>query len=100
MHWKDYCAAVVTEAELRERGEVLDIDSFIALRRENSAVRLCFSLIESCCGTDLPTEVFEDATFMEIYWAAVDHVCWTNVSLTNSKSGGGSNCVFEGCLFV
>lgn len=58
------------------------MDSFIALRRENSAVRLCFSLIEYCLGTDLPNEVFENPTFMEIYWAGVDLICWSNVSLS------------------
>jgi hypothetical protein len=87
-HWKDYCAAIVTEAELRERDQILDVDSFVALRRENSAVRLCFSLIEVCCGTDLPDEVFENPTFMSIYWAAVDHICWSNVSVIPSRSHG------------
>lgn len=70
----------MTEAELRERGEVLDVEPFIALRRENSAVRLCLDLIEYCWGIDLPDEVFEDEAFTEIYWAAVDLICWANVS--------------------
>jgi len=93
LHWKDYCAAVVTEAELRERGKVLDVDSFIALRRENSAVRLCFSLIEACFGTELPDEVFENSAFMEIYWAAVDHVCWANVSLLSVPEAMGKKVI-------
>jgi hypothetical protein len=78
-YWESYCAAVITEAELRERGQVLDVDSFITLRRENSAVRLCFGLVEFCLGTDLPDEVYENSTFMDIYWAAVDLICWANV---------------------
>ncbi|KAE9408444.1 terpenoid synthase [Gymnopus androsaceus JB14] len=66
------------EAELREHGEVLDLEAFIPLRRENSAVRLCFGLFEYVLGLDLPQEVFDDATFMEAYWAAADMICWAN----------------------
>ncbi|KAG5645541.1 hypothetical protein DXG03_005816 [Asterophora parasitica] len=95
--WETYCACVVKEAELRERGEVLEVDAFIALRRENSAVRLCFGLVEYCFGTDLPDEVFEDPVFMEIYWAACDHVCWANdlysYDMEQSKGIAGNNIV-------
>ncbi|KAG6868063.1 hypothetical protein C0993_007850 [Termitomyces sp. T159_Od127] len=87
-NWETYCASVITEAELREQGRILDVDAFVALRRENSAVRLCFSLIEYCFGTDLPDEVFEHPTFLEIYWAAVDLVCWSNVRLFSKSESG------------
>jgi hypothetical protein len=77
--WKRYTDAVAREAELRERGQILDLKSFTPLRRHNSAVLLCFSLIEYTLGIDLDDEVYEDATFMDAYWAACDHVCWANV---------------------
>lgn len=80
-HCKDYIDAVAREAELRERGEVLGVDSFTTLRRENSAIRLCFGLIEYVRGIDLPDEVFEDSNFMDAYWAAADMVCWANVRI-------------------
>lgn len=86
-NWETYCASVITEAELREQGKVLDVDAFVALRRENSAVRLCFSLIEYCFGIDLPDEVFEHPIFLEIYWAAADLVCWSNVRLLSNSQG-------------
>ncbi|KAG6850710.1 hypothetical protein H0H93_009868 [Arthromyces matolae] len=96
-NWETYCACVVTEAELREEGKVLDVDDFVALRRENSAVRLCFSLIEYCFGIDLPDEVFEDPTFMEVYWSACDLVCWANdiysYDMEQSKGISGNNIV-------
>ncbi|KAG6844953.1 hypothetical protein H0H87_002067 [Tephrocybe sp. NHM501043] len=96
-HWETYCACVVKEAELREKGKVLDVDAFIALRRENSAVRLCFGLIEYCFGTDLPDEVFDDPVFQEIYWAACDLVCWANdvysYDMEQSKGISGNNIV-------
>jgi hypothetical protein len=78
-HCENYISSVAREAELRERGEVLDIDSFTALRRENSAIRLCFGLFEYVLGIDLPQKVFEEPTFLDIYWTAADMVCWANV---------------------
>ena len=68
------------EAELRERGEVLDLTSFLPHRRNNSAVPLCFSLVEYILGIDLEEEVYENEVFMDAYWAACDYVCWANVS--------------------
>lgn len=68
------------EAELRERDEVLSMAAFEPLRRDNSGVCVCFSLFEFALGIDLPDSVFEDKVFMEVYWAAVDMVCWSNVS--------------------
>ena len=79
-HCEAYVNAVAREAELRERGEVLDVASFEPLRRENSAIRLCFGLFEFALGIDLPDEVFEDEAFMNLYWAGADMVCWANVS--------------------
>lgn len=58
------------------------MDSFKSLRRENSAIRLCFGLFEFTLGIDLPDSVFEDETFMKMYWASADMVCWANVSDT------------------
>ena len=77
--WERYANAVAKEAELRERGQILGLKSFTALRRQNSAVLLCFAIIEYTLGIDLEDEVYEDPTFMDAYWAACDHVCWANV---------------------
>lgn len=81
-HSEHYIDCVAKEAEYRERGQVLDMDSFKSLRRENSAIRLCFGLFEFTLGIDLPDSVFEDETFMKMYWASADMVCWANVSDT------------------
>lgn len=80
-HCEDYIEAISKEAEYREAGQVLDMASFEDLRRENSAIRLCFGLFEYALGIDLPDEVFTDSTFMCLYWAAADMVCWSNVSV-------------------
>ncbi|KAF5366980.1 hypothetical protein D9758_003966 [Tetrapyrgos nigripes] len=97
VHCADYIECVSREAELRERGEVLDVESFTHLRRENSAIRLCFGLFEYCLGIDLPPKVFDDPTFMEAYWAAADLVCWANdvysYNMEQAKGHSGNNIV-------
>ncbi|THV01906.1 terpenoid synthase [Dendrothele bispora CBS 962.96] len=96
-HCKDYIECVAKEAELRERGQVLDLESFTLLRRENSAIRLCFGLFEYVLGIDLPQEVFDDPVFMEAYWAATDLVCWANdvysYNMEQAKGHSGNNVV-------
>jgi Terpene synthase family 2, C-terminal metal binding len=82
-HSEDYIECVAREAEYRERGEVLDMESFKHLRRENSAIRLCFCLLEYSLGIDLPDDVFENPVFASLYWAAVDMVFWANVRLSS-----------------
>ncbi|EEB98168.1 hypothetical protein MPER_02372, partial [Moniliophthora perniciosa FA553] len=96
-HCEEYINAVSTEAELRERGEVLDVDAFIDLRRDNSAVRLCFDLFEYALGIELPGDVVEEPTFQQMYWAAADMVCWANdvysYNMEQAKGIGGNNIV-------
>lgn len=77
---EDYIDCVAKEAEYRERNHILDIESFKHLRRRNSGAPVVFGLLECTLGIDLPDEVFEDATFSRLYWAAVDMVWWSNVS--------------------
>ncbi|KAK7463069.1 hypothetical protein VKT23_007655 [Stygiomarasmius scandens] len=79
-HCEKYVECVFKEAELRERNQVLDLEAFIPLRRENSAVRLCFDHFEYALGLNLPQEVFDDPVFLEAYWAGIDLVCWSNAS--------------------
>ncbi|KAH9958616.1 terpenoid synthase [Russula dissimulans] len=96
-HCEDYIECVAREAEYRERGEVLDMESFKHLRRENSAIRLCFGLFEYSLGIDLPDEVFENQIFERLYWAAADMVCWANdvysYNMEQAKGHTGNNIV-------
>lgn len=62
-HCKRYIECVTKEAELRERREVLPLDAYTDLRRENSAIRLCFGLFEYALGIDLPDDVFSNEVF-------------------------------------
>ncbi|KIJ31531.1 hypothetical protein M422DRAFT_125844, partial [Sphaerobolus stellatus SS14] len=73
-----YTEVVETEAKLREKNEVLDIPDYVALRREISAVRTCFDLVEYCLDLDLPDYVHKDPIFVCGYNAAMDLVFWVN----------------------
>ncbi|KAJ6532993.1 isoprenoid synthase domain-containing protein [Mycena capillaripes] len=92
-----YVKIVGTEAMLREKNEVLDIPSYVAFRRETSAVRTCFDLVEYCAGLDLPQHVHEDPVFIGGYNAAMDLVFWTNdlfsYNMEQSKGHGAANVV-------
>lgn len=79
-HCRDYVAAVGKEAELREMGDVLDVEAFQALRRENSAVWVCFGLFGYALGLDLPDEIHDHPAMVSLYTASADMVCWSNVS--------------------
>lgn len=81
-HCKAYIDAVAREADLRVHGVILDLDAYVALRRENSAVRFCHELASGTLNVDLPDEVVEHPTFLQMHLAAVDMVCWANVRTT------------------
>ncbi|KAJ2922852.1 hypothetical protein H1R20_g14238, partial [Candolleomyces eurysporus] len=92
-----YTECVAIEAVLREEGDVLSLEEYMPLRRNNSAVLLCFSLVEYILGIDLPDDVFEDPDFSEAYLAACDFVCWSNdvysYDMEQSKGHTGNNIV-------
>lgn len=79
-HTEDYVSAFGREAELRERDVVLDVESYNVIRRENSAVRYCFGLFGYIFGQDLPDSIYYHPIMLKMHIAAVDMVCWANVS--------------------
>ncbi|KAJ7159664.1 isoprenoid synthase domain-containing protein, partial [Mycena filopes] len=96
-HFCTYVEVVVKEAILREKNEVLNIPDYVTFRRETSAVRTCFDLVEYCAGFDLAQYVHEDPVFISGYNAAMDLVFWTNdlfsYNMEQSKGHGGANIV-------
>ena len=84
-HCKAYVEAVAHEANYRINGVILDLDSHVALRRENSAVRFCLELACGALDVDLPDQVVEHPTFMRMHLAAVDMVSWANVSTVSLR---------------
>lgn len=84
-HCKDYVVAVGREAELRELDIVLDIESYQNLRRDNSAIWVCFGLFGYALGLDLPDEILDHEVMASLYRTAADMVCWANVSLVTVR---------------
>ncbi|KLO09181.1 terpenoid synthase [Schizopora paradoxa] len=68
----EYVTAIANEAGLREHGKVLDLDSYISLRRDCCSTNVCVGLFEYVNNIDLPNEVFDDPVFNRIYWAGID----------------------------
>jgi len=75
---KGYLDAMADEAEYRRNGLVPDTESYMLIRREVSGVRLCYGMFEYVLGIELPDAVFEDPTFLTMYWAAVDMIGLSN----------------------
>ncbi|EIW77846.1 terpenoid synthase [Coniophora puteana RWD-64-598 SS2] len=94
---KSYADATYIEAEHRENNRVLDLDDFVIARRENSAVRCCFSINEHALGIDLPDSVFEDPEFLRMYFDAVDMIVIVNdvysYNMEQAKGLAGNNVV-------
>lgn len=78
--WEDYVSSNIRQAELRERCEILDLNTFTPLRRDNSAVPLCIGVIAFVIGIDIPDEMFEHPIMTKLYLAAADMVWLSNVS--------------------
>ena len=97
----NYVAIVGKEAELREKNEVLDIPKYIIFRRETSAVRTCFDLVEYCLDLDIPQYVHDDPVFISGYNAGMDLVFWANVKIPCSFVFGYKPIIsFTGSRFL
>ncbi|KDR76786.1 hypothetical protein GALMADRAFT_225678 [Galerina marginata CBS 339.88] len=96
-HFCNYVEGTGTEAELREKNQVLDISGYIAMRREAVAAQVAFDLVEDCLGLDLPQYVHEDPAFVSGYMAGVDLIALNNdmvsYNMEQSKGHGGANIV-------
>lgn len=76
---KVFVNAITEQAIDRAGHHTLDIESYIALRRNTGAMRPVFALIEFANGLDLPNEVIEHPLLQSMEDAANDFVAWTNV---------------------
>jgi hypothetical protein len=71
----------VTQQSLdRSRGEILDLESYISLRRDTSGCKPVFVLMEYAAGIDLPDEVADHPIIRDLNEATNDLVTWSNVS--------------------
>ncbi|KAJ3002976.1 hypothetical protein NUW54_g5554 [Trametes sanguinea] len=70
--------AVTQQARDRESGDIPDLESYIAMRRDTSGCKPCWALIEYAYDLDLPDWVMEDPTIRGLEEAANDLVTWSN----------------------
>jgi hypothetical protein len=93
-----YLDAVAYETDLRTSGTAQDLGSFTLLRREGSAVKVGYSLIEYCLGKDLPDELWQDEIFQQAYIAGVDLYCIGNdIYSYNVEQSKGQGASGDGC---
>jgi len=72
--------AVTQQSLDRARGDILDIESYISLRRDTSGCKPVFVLMEYAAGIDLPDEVADHPVIRDLNEATNDLVTWSNVS--------------------
>jgi hypothetical protein len=75
-----YFQAVTKQALDRESDEIPDLESYIALRRDSSGCKLCFTFIEYANNLDIPDDVMDHPLLRSLVEAANDLVSWANVS--------------------
>ncbi|KAF9014301.1 isoprenoid synthase domain-containing protein [Cyathus striatus] len=94
---KQYMHAVTKEAELRNQNEVPDLETFIPLRRHNSAVVSCLALVEYGIGVDVSDEMWENDILLSAVWAVVDFVAFSNdlfsYDMEQAKNLEGNNLI-------
>ena len=71
--------AVTIQARDRSAGTIPDLEDYITLRRDTSACKPCWALIEYANGLDLPDEVMEHPIIQSLDEATNDLVTWSNV---------------------
>lgn len=71
--------AVQVQARARTAGLIMDLESYIDIRRDTSGCKPVFDLIEYALGLDLPKFVVEDPIVRALNQNANDLVTWSNV---------------------
>jgi len=72
--------AVNGQAKDRDANQIPDLESFIDLRRDTSACKSTFDMIEYAYDLDLPQHVLEHPVIEALKQSSNDLVSWSNVS--------------------
>jgi hypothetical protein len=83
--------AITQQSLDRAKGQILDLESYISLRRDTSGCKPVFVLMEYAAGIDLPDHVAEHPIIRDLNEATNDLVTWSNVNKVVSVA-------FAGCL--
>ena len=71
--------AITIQARNRTSGIIPDLEDYIVLRRDTSACKPCWALVEYANGLDLSDEVLEHPIIQSLDEAANDVITWSNV---------------------
>ena len=74
-----YFEAVNTEARARDNGVILDIETYISIRRDTSGCKPAFDLIEYALDIELPEYVVTHPIIKALNQGSNDLVTWINV---------------------
>jgi hypothetical protein len=77
--------AATKEADDRATGRAIDLESYIAIRRDTSGCKPCFALIEYAALIDLPDKVMSHPVIMAMEEASNDLVTWSNDIFSYNK---------------
>jgi hypothetical protein len=75
-----YFNALCVQARDRGADHVPTLEEYIITRRDGSACKQCWALVEFAMGLNLPDEVMQHPIIVELGEAANDLVTWSNVS--------------------
>ncbi|KAG8730140.1 hypothetical protein FRC12_020472 [Ceratobasidium sp. 428] len=73
-----YTQAILQQTVNRSVDDVPTVEEFIQLRRDTSAVKMVFAVLEYSLGLDLPDEVHNDPIVAELALAGNDILTWAN----------------------
>jgi len=69
------------EARLRDSGEVVGLEDYVLLCRQDGGILLRFDSITYFLDIEIPEEVFADPIFQQVYSSAADMVCWGDLNV-------------------
>jgi len=88
--FEKYMRAVVEEADLRQSGTILDLESYIALRRDTSGCQACWAMIEYGNSLEIPDEVMDYPLLRRLGETTNDYVMLANdIFSFNSEQSRG-----------
>ncbi|KAI9797361.1 MAG: hypothetical protein M1833_005541 [Piccolia ochrophora] len=87
---RDFTFAVAQTQNIRERGSLLDFNSYIARRYHVSAVRTALAMLDFAYGYSIPECTFEDEAFIDIWQRTSFILAMTNdiISLQKEFNAG------------
>jgi len=73
-----YTQATLQQTTNRSVDKVPSIQDYIQIRRDTSAVKIGFAVLEYSLGLNFPDEVFDDPVMAELWLAGNDLLTWAN----------------------